>query len=80
MYDLLLYYFDTCKYCQKVLAFMNQESIQIPVKDIVGDANNMKELLERTGRYRVPCLFINGEPLYESEDIINWLKKSLIRK
>ncbi|WP_373454247.1 glutathione S-transferase N-terminal domain-containing protein [Halanaerobium congolense] len=27
---------------------------------------------------QVPCLFIDGEPLYESSDIINWLKSNLI--
>ena len=33
-----------------------------------------KDLRERTGSTQVPCLFINGKPMFESMDIIAWLK------
>ncbi|MFW5961846.1 MAG: glutaredoxin family protein [bacterium] len=36
------------------------------------------ELIEVGGKRQVPCLFINGEPLYESRDILNWLKSNLV--
>jgi glutaredoxin len=31
-------------------------------------------LIARTGRTQVPCLFIDGEPMFESEDIVEWLE------
>ena len=31
-------------------------------------------IVERGGKFQAPCLFIDGKPLYESLDIIDWLK------
>jgi len=30
------------------------------------------------GKAQVPCLIINGVPLYESDDIITWFKDEII--
>lgn len=65
---------DTCPYCQKVMEYI-QESGR---KDIVfHDIRESKEAAERLiregGKKQVPCLFIDGKPLYESLDIIQWL-------
>ena len=35
-----------------------------------------KDLKEKTGRTQVPCLFIDDVPMFESADIIAWLKKN----
>ena len=35
----------------------------------------MKYLIEHGGKEQVPCLFIDGKPLYESLDIIAWLEE-----
>ena len=32
------------------------------------------ELVRVGGKMQVPCLFIDGNPMYESLDIIQWLK------
>ena len=34
-----------------------------------------EKLLSVGGKMQVPCLFIDGEPLYESMDIIKWLEE-----
>ena len=34
----------------------------------------MQTLMEVGGKRQVPCLFIDGAPLYESSDIIDWLR------
>jgi glutathione S-transferase len=36
---------------------------------------NFKELIEVGKKNQVPCLFIDGEALYESDDIITYLGK-----
>lgn len=68
------YYFDSCPYCQRVLRVINELKIKVNYKDIYGDTTNMQKLLQITGRKTVPCLFIDGDPMFESLDIIDWLR------
>ena len=42
--------------------------------DISTDKGAYQELLTQGKKIQVPCLFINGQPHYESDWIINWLK------
>ncbi|MDR0501445.1 MAG: glutathione S-transferase N-terminal domain-containing protein [Coriobacteriales bacterium] len=74
MQDLKLYYSPTCPYCQKVQHFMQENNIVFPLMD-VSEPENRQTLLEVGGKVQVPCLFINGKPMYESNDIINYLNK-----
>lgn len=60
----------TCLYCQKVLAYLEGHGIQVPQRDILADPAAREELVRVGGKQQVPCLFIDGEPLYESDDII----------
>jgi glutaredoxin len=68
------YYFDSCPFCQRVLRVIHELKIKVNYKDIYGDTTNMQKLLHITGRKTVPCLFIDGNPMHESADIIAWLK------
>jgi glutaredoxin len=72
--ELVLYYKPTCPFCKKVLAFMEEDGIDLPLRDIVADEDARQTLVEAGGKQQVPCLFIGGEPLYESDDIIQYLK------
>lgn len=74
MNKLQLYYFDGCPYCRKVINFLESENIAVTYKNIHIDAEANKELQRIGGKNQVPCLFINGKPLYESDDIIAWVK------
>jgi len=40
------------------------------------DPARPKTLIEIGGKSQVPCLFIDGVPPYESDDIIRWLKSN----
>ena len=42
--------------------------------DIHKSAEDRARLLRDGGKEQVPCLFIDGKPMYESLDIIEWLK------
>ena len=57
---------------------MGGHGITIPMKDIEADPKALEELLERTGRYTVPCLLVDQKPMYESQDIISWLSEHLL--
>lgn len=74
--DLKLYYFEGCPYCQKVLKFIDKHNINIKLKNIHKDKNAKLELINVGGKNQVPCLFINDKPLYESDEIIKWLKNN----
>ena len=73
MPSLELYVGFWCPYCQKVLRFMEAHGIEVPLRDIDEPANKAF-LVEHGGKGQVPCLFIDGAPMYESLDIIEWLK------
>jgi glutaredoxin len=72
MEDLALYYSPTCPYCLKVLRFMEQNGIVIDLRSTM-EPENLKVLLEVGKINQVPCLFIGGKALYESDDIIAYL-------
>lgn len=81
MHDLVLYYYPTCPYCRKVTRFIDKNDLdQIELKNINKDDEAEAELIKIGGKRQVPCLFIDGEPLYESDDIINWLKSNVVEE
>ncbi|MDY4678466.1 MAG: glutathione S-transferase N-terminal domain-containing protein [Bifidobacterium tsurumiense] len=70
-----LFYKDDCPYCHKVMDFMDEHSISVEMRNVITDPANRERLLAVGGKGQVPCLFIDGEPLYESMDIIDFLAK-----
>lgn len=74
--NLTLYYFPSCPYCGRVLQYLRQNKINIPMKDTALYPENRQELIKIGGKSQVPCLVIDGEPMYESMDIIEWLKEN----
>jgi glutathione S-transferase len=55
---------------------MQQAGITIQMKDTQADPRNREELVKIGGKGQVPCLVIDGQALYESNDIIEWFKKN----
>lgn len=75
--ELDFYYFDACPYCQRVINVINKHKIKVNWIDIYADMNSLQKLIQITGRKTVPCLFINGDPMHESSDIMAWLEKNV---
>ena len=73
-----LYYYPECPYCQKVLRAIDAIGAgnDIELKNIHVDDEARKTLIAVGGKQQVPCLFIDGEPLYESGDIVDWLTRA----
>ena len=70
-----LYMFDTCPYCRRVLNEIEASGrTDVELHNIHKNAEDRKTLIEVGGMEQVPCLFIDGKPLYESMDIIAWLQ------
>jgi glutaredoxin 3 len=76
MKNLTLYHFAGCPYCKRVTDYLQQANINIPLKDIHENMAYRDELIKIGGKKQVPCLVIDGKALYESMDIIEWLKKN----
>lgn len=75
MAKLRLYTSDNCPFCVRVKNFINENNIpNVEEVNISGNPEAREYLIEQGGMMQVPCLFIDDEPLYESLDIIDYLK------
>ena len=72
-----LYYYDACPYCQMVLRAIDRMGIKnkINFKNILQSQEAADTLVRVGGKRQVPCLFIDGVPMYESDDIVAWLTR-----
>jgi len=76
--DLELFKFDSCPFCVRVLRTVQELGIEgIRLRDTRREPDANSELRQRGGKVQVPCLFIDGEPLYESADIDRWLRETV---
>lgn len=77
--NLTLYHYPTCPYCMRVRRVIDELSLNIEMKDISRDRAARKELITGGGKPTVPCLRNDTDNeitwLYESADIIHYLKK-----
>ncbi len=70
-----LYKMDPCPYCRKVMNYISSTGrTDIEYKDILDSEEAERTLIAVGGKRQVPCLFIDGKPMYESMDIIHWLE------
>ncbi|MBO7681487.1 MAG: glutathione S-transferase N-terminal domain-containing protein [Clostridia bacterium] len=70
-----LYMFETCPFCRRVLSYLEESGrTDVELHNIRKNEDDRRRLIEVGGMEQVPCLFIDGQPLYESLDIIDWLK------
>ena len=53
--NMVLYYKPTCPFCHKVLAFMEQEDIAMPMRDTL-EPGVKDDLIRIAGKGQVPCL------------------------
>ncbi len=72
-----LFIMSTCPYCKRVLSEIEKEGRNdVVLFDINKDSEANKRLIEIGGKSQVPCLFIDEKPMYESMDIISWLREN----
>lgn len=77
-----LYYFATCPFCIKVLAYLKLKGIEVEMKNIRQDETAYDELVQGGGLSQVPCLKFERDGkeqwMYESDDIIEYLSKHAV--
>ena len=69
-----LFYYDACPFCQLVLGEIDDLGIQIDYCNIQESQEHLNRLTSDTGRRTVPCLYVDNKPMFESSDIVEWLK------
>ena len=74
MPELTLYHFPSCPYCRLVFDCLDRLDVEIAMRNIHSEPGARKDLMEIGGKGQVPCLVIDGKPLYESADIVRWLQ------
>lgn len=74
-----LFYFDACPFCQMVNRVIKETGVEVEYRNIKESKENLDQLVQDTGRRTVPCLYIDGTPMHESADIIEWLRSNLDR-
>jgi len=72
--ELALYKFNACPYCARVQRVVTELGVKVELRDVRSDAKHRQTLAADTGRTTVPCLYIDGQPLFESADIVAWLR------
>jgi glutaredoxin 3 len=77
--ELVLYQNPICPYCVRVRQFFSANNISIPEKNTLMDPRARRELIEMGGKSQVPALMIDGQILYESSDIIAWVKENVLQ-
>lgn len=70
-----------CPFCKRVIKVIQSAKIAVIYKDLDVHDKLRKELITGGGKQQVPCLLITEKGqsdrwLYESEDIITFLKKN----
>lgn len=79
-----LYHFSSCPYCLWVRLNLWWLRLKLPLKDILSHPENHAALVAGGGKGQVPCLRIESPAgdvqwLYESSDIIRYLKAEFAR-
>jgi glutaredoxin len=71
-----LYYYEQCPFCHMVTSKISDLGLDqsIEFKNTLESAEHRDFHQKKTGRTTVPCLYIDGNPLFESRDIMTWLE------
>ncbi len=77
--NLSLYCLPHCPYCKKVEDFIEENHIKDVAKKNIENPTFKAELISIGGKKQVPCLVHDNIPLYESNDIIEWLRANAIK-
>lgn len=80
MEKLELYMTYSCPFSLKVINFIKKNNLKdkVEFKEIDMEKKNKETLEQVGGKVQIPCLFIDGKPLYESDDIISYLQENLV--
>ena len=76
---IILYGRPSCPYCARVDRVIEELGVEEKITRRLTTYGSewRTDLRKRTGSTQVPCLFIDGQPMFESLDIIDWMRTNL---
>ncbi len=77
---LQLYHWWHCPYSKRVRDHIDQHKLGDRIEFIkIGEVPEAEARLNALmGRSQVPCLVVDGQPMLESGDIVQWLQANLV--
>jgi glutathione S-transferase len=75
-----LYHRWHCPYSARVRDFIDEQKLGPKIEYVeLGEVERADtNLAGIAGRSQVPCLVVDGKPILESSDIVQWLKENLV--
>lgn len=82
MPKIILYQYEECPFCAKVRAFLNEMKIKFKKVNVPYDHEDpiRKKIAKESGVKTVPVIEIDGKFIGESEKIIHFVEKNILRK
>jgi glutathione S-transferase len=77
--NLQLYHRWHCPYSARVRGFVDEQNLGAEIEYVeLGEVEGAEtKLTELTGGTQVPCLVVDGRPILESAEIVQWLRSNL---
>ena len=72
-HTLVLYEYESCPYCQRVLRAIKDLGLKVELRDTLMNHTHLRDLVALMGSTQVPTLLIDGQPMRESADIVAWM-------
>lgn len=74
-----IYTTDFCYYCRVAKGLLDRHSI--PYEEInISQTPEMRDvLLEKTGEYTVPQIFVDGEYIGQDDELRDWIKSGRLK-
>ncbi len=75
-----LYHKWQCPYSARVRDFIDEHQLgsRIEYVEINEVEGAQDKLAQMTGKSQVPCLVVDGKPMLESAEIVQWLRQNLV--
>jgi glutathione S-transferase len=78
--NLQLYHKWQCPYSARVRDFVDEHRLgdkieYVEIHEVEGAQDRLSAL---TGKTQVPCLVVDGKPILESGEIVQWLRQNLV--
>ncbi len=69
-----------CPYSARVRDFIDEHQLgsRIEYVEINEVEGAQDKLAQMTGKSQVPCLVVDGKPMLESAEIVQWLRQNLV--
>ena len=72
--SLVLYQYQACPFCVKVRRAMVRKGLTSETRDVKRNDGAREELLAGGGDLKVPCLRVEEQWIYESDEIMGYLE------